>query len=102
MTSVGNGPRSEYLKNQTLMERPNTPEMLKIINLNFSRTLYLTWKPPSKLNGPIDFYEVEYSFPNFMNKMEYGKIRTSDLSLNITGVEVKEHFLFPSEKVILS
>ena len=85
----GDGPRSEYLKNKTLIERPERPESLEITEVKKNRTIQLTWKPPKKLNGHIDFYEVEYSFSNFLSKQESGKKNTSSLSLDISGVEVQ-------------
>lgn len=85
----GDGPRSEYLKNKTLVESPEKPESLEITEVKMNRTLQLSWQPPKKLNGHIDFYKVEYSFSNFLNKWESEKKNSSGLSLDISGVEVQ-------------
>jgi hypothetical protein len=88
-TPGGDGPRSEYLKNQTLVESPEKPESFEVVEVKTNRTLHLTWHPPKKLNGHIDFYEIEYSFLNFLNKKETEKKRSSSLSLDIFGSEVQ-------------
>jgi len=88
-TPGGDGPRSELLKNRTQIDRPEILGVPDITEDEASRSLQISWLPPKRANGPIDFYEIEYSFPNILNKKEIEKRNSSELSLRISRVEVK-------------
>ncbi|CAK9799872.1 Cytokine receptor [Anthophora plagiata] len=61
LTKSGEGLHSDPLYNTTLEAAPTTPPQdVKITNVT-NTTMYITWKPPTAMNGVLRYYEVYYN-----------------------------------------
>lgn len=61
LTKSGEGLHSDPLYNTTLEAAPSTPPLdVKITNVT-NTTMFITWKPPTAMNGVLRYYEVHYN-----------------------------------------
>ncbi|CAD6201388.1 GSCOCT00000191001.2-RA-CDS [Cotesia congregata] len=59
-TKTGEGLESEPLYNTTLESAPTAPQNVKVISITNS-SLFVTWDPPSAMNGVLLYYEVHFN-----------------------------------------
>ena len=69
MSRAGESELSDFIVNRTLRDIPGSrPREVLARRTNDSGTVLLTWEAPSKANGPIDFYQIRYSYRDFRDK----------------------------------
>ena len=91
MTRAGESELSDYLLNRTAQDRPgSSPRDLQVYETDDSRTVRLSWKTPSKPNGPIDFYQIKFSFKNFKGDVIEDEATSKDLETDIRGLQVRK------------
>ena len=103
VTRAGESELSDYLINRTLPDAPGSlPRDLSVSRTADSRMVRLTWKQPLKANGPIDFYQIRYSYRNFKDKDVQDETTSKDLKAFIRDLEVdlsEKVFYFISNQI---
>jgi len=71
-TRAGESEMSDYLVNRTDRATPGSPPTRFQVSRSGEqgRSAELSWGPPDVPNGPIEFYEVFYSYQDFMGRSQ--------------------------------